>query len=92
MILAADGATALPSAASGLDEAFPALPRSVAAARTAVTAWLRRCGTDERLVGDVALALSDACTNVVVHAYGDEPAEGSFRSPASARATGRASP
>jgi serine/threonine-protein kinase RsbW len=36
-------------------------------ARRRVAAWLRERGLEDVLVGDVALAISEACTNVVVH-------------------------
>ena len=47
-----------------------AIPESVPKARKAVTAYAECCNGDcER----VALATSEAVTNVVVHAYDDEP-------------------
>jgi serine/threonine-protein kinase RsbW/stage II sporulation protein AB (anti-sigma F factor) len=36
-------------------------------ARRHVAAWLGSRGARERLVDDIALAVSEACTNVVVH-------------------------
>ena len=47
---------------------FPAVPLGVAAVRGEMTAIARRCGLDELGVGDVALAVSEAATNAVVHA------------------------
>jgi serine/threonine-protein kinase RsbW/stage II sporulation protein AB (anti-sigma F factor) len=47
---------------------FPAVPLGVSAARGEAAAVARRCGLDEMRVGDVALAVSEAATNVVVHA------------------------
>lgn len=54
----------------GLDRRFAAEPDSVAQARRLVTGWLREplVGQD-RLIGDIALAVTEACNNVVVHAY-----------------------
>ena len=58
------------SASTGVDGTFASRPDSVAEARVLVRDWL---GTalprEQRLIGDVALAVSEACTNVVVHAY-----------------------
>lgn len=48
---------------------YPAEPAAVATARHAVTSFAAAHGADERLLQDVALAVSEACTNVVVHAY-----------------------
>lgn len=54
----------------GLDRRYPAEPVSVAQARHLVTAWLGEplLGQD-RLKSDIALAVSEACNNAVVHAY-----------------------
>jgi serine phosphatase RsbU (regulator of sigma subunit)/anti-sigma regulatory factor (Ser/Thr protein kinase)/PAS domain-containing protein len=53
---------------------YPAEPGSVASARHDVTAFAAAHGASEALCGDVALAVSEACTNVVVHAYRHRPA------------------
>ena len=54
----------------GLDRSFAAAPRSVAQARRLVTGWLRESlDGQDRLIGDIALAVSEACNNAVVHAY-----------------------
>jgi serine/threonine-protein kinase RsbW len=50
---------------------LPAIPLSVGAIRGEVEAIARRCRMDEERVGDVKLAVSEAATNVVVHAYRD---------------------
>jgi serine/threonine-protein kinase RsbW len=47
----------------------PAIPENVAALRHAVTELARRAGAAERAQGDVALAVGEACGNVVQHAY-----------------------
>jgi serine/threonine-protein kinase RsbW len=50
---------------------FPAIPLSVGAIRGEIEAIARRCRLDEKRVGDIKLAVSEAATNVVVHAYRD---------------------
>ena len=53
---------------------FQAVPSSVAAARHAVRAYLSGVDTSDPPLGDVTLAVSEAVTNVVNHAYlGDAP-------------------
>jgi anti-sigma regulatory factor (Ser/Thr protein kinase) len=47
---------------------FPAVPPSVRAIRQEMVALARACGLDERAVSDVALAVSEAATNAIVHA------------------------
>ena len=47
----------------------PAIPENVAAVRHAVTELVRRAQGSERVQGDVALAVGEACGNVVQHAY-----------------------
>lgn len=51
----------------------PAVPESVGSLRRAASELAERCGADERLVDDIVLAISEAATNAVVHAYRDEP-------------------
>lgn len=49
---------------------YPAVPGSVAPARAGAVRALRSLGgVDELVVEHVALAVSEACTNVVLHAY-----------------------
>ncbi len=50
---------------------FQAVPASVAAARHAVRAYLAGVDTSDPPLGDVTLAVSEAVTNVVNHAYLD---------------------
>jgi anti-sigma regulatory factor (Ser/Thr protein kinase) len=45
----------------------------VSAIRGEMVALARRCGLDDRTVGDVALAVSEAATNAVLHAYSERP-------------------
>jgi serine/threonine-protein kinase RsbW len=50
---------------------YPAVGPAVSDARAHVTRWLRAGGEDELLIGDVAIAVTEACTNAVLHAYRD---------------------
>src|SRR4051794_24625592 len=47
----------------------PAIPENVSALRHAITELAERAGASERAAGDVALAVGEACGNVVLHAY-----------------------
>src|SRR4051794_23224498 len=47
----------------------PAIPENVSALRHAITELAERAGASERASGDVALAVGEACGNVVLHAY-----------------------
>ena len=51
----------------------PARAENVAVVRQALAGLCEALGTDARVVADVKLAVTEACTNVVVHAYPDEP-------------------
>jgi serine/threonine-protein kinase RsbW len=64
-----------------IGKTYPARADCVAEARTDVTDWLRARGADDLMVGDIAVALSEACTNVVVHAYTDRATDGLGRLP-----------
>jgi anti-sigma regulatory factor (Ser/Thr protein kinase) len=48
----------------------------VAGMRNAVLTLADACGMSEDARADIALAVSEACTNVVMHAYIDAPAPG----------------
>jgi anti-sigma regulatory factor (Ser/Thr protein kinase) len=48
---------------------FPATPSGVGAMRRDVAAFAARAGMNDDGVGDVQLAVSEAATNAVVHAY-----------------------
>jgi anti-sigma regulatory factor (Ser/Thr protein kinase) len=55
---------------------YPALPGSVAEIRTAVGNWAATAGAAPERVADMRLAVSEAASNVVAHAYGeDDPGE-----------------
>jgi anti-sigma regulatory factor (Ser/Thr protein kinase) len=47
----------------------PAIAENVSALRRAVTDRAERAGADSRVQGDIALAVGEACGNVVQHAY-----------------------
>jgi serine/threonine-protein kinase RsbW len=51
---------------------FPADSHSVSRARHAVTGFARDHGVPGEMLGDIALAVSEACTNVVIHAYRED--------------------
>ena len=55
---------------------FPATPESVAYARRWATGFAAEADADAHTVEAVRLAISEAVTNVVMHAYGHEQAEG----------------
>lgn len=55
---------------------LPAEPAAAALARQAVTRFARAQGAINGTVADVALAVSEAVTNAVLHAYRDRPAPG----------------
>ena len=60
------------------ERTFPAIPDSVPDARRLATAWAGELGAGPEQLADIALAVSEACTNAVIHAYaGEQP--GSFR-------------
>ncbi len=55
----------------GFSREYPARPKSVAAVRADVAALARRNGAAQATIDSVELAVSEAATNVVVHAYRD---------------------
>lgn len=57
---------------------LPATPESVPGVRHALTRLARELGASERVVADVALAVSEACTNVVLHAYREQERPGTL--------------
>ena len=48
---------------------YPSTPSGVGAMRRDVAAFATSAGMDEQGVGDIRLAVSEAATNAVVHAY-----------------------
>jgi serine/threonine-protein kinase RsbW len=47
----------------------PAVPDSIAVIRQTVSGICEALGADARALGDIKLAATEACTNVVLHAY-----------------------
>ena len=67
-----------PGTLRSLDESYPAVPDAVAQARRSVTRWLHALAADGLMSGDIGVAVSEACTNAVLHGYRDGDG-GSFR-------------
>jgi len=65
-----------PGAGARFSERYPAVARSPAQARAGVVAFAREHGAAQGATAAIALAVSEAVTNVVVHAYRDAPAAG----------------
>ena len=63
--------------------AVPAVPVNVPVVRHAVRGYLSSHGVPEERVGDVLLAVTEACTNVVRHAYRDRGEPGNLEISAS---------
>jgi len=57
---------------SGLLITLPARPENVAVARHAIAGLAEQLGMDGQRVGDLKTVITEACMNVVVHAYDDE--------------------
>jgi anti-sigma regulatory factor (Ser/Thr protein kinase) len=62
----------------GVLERYPAVAESVSQARRAVEGFAQRCGADPETLGVIRLAVSEACTNAVLHAYADRDEAGDF--------------
>ena len=56
-------------ARSAFGRTVPAVPENVAPIRHAVVGLARRHGAPDEVQTDLALAIGEACANVVVHAY-----------------------
>jgi serine/threonine-protein kinase RsbW len=54
---------------SRLEQRLPARPQSITALRRAIVTYAERGGVSQHRRDDVALAVSEAVSNVVVHAY-----------------------
>ncbi len=50
----------------------PAEPERLTSLRQSFARWLRRAGADEEETHDLVLAVTEAASNVVIHAYGSE--------------------
>jgi len=55
-----------------LELVFPARARSLKDIRDAMRPWLSAVGAGTRTIADLLIAVGEACTNVVKHAYGPE--------------------
>ena len=60
-------------AETALDASFPARPSQLPAIRRAVGDAARRFGADETVLVQITLAVTEAATNAIVHAYRDRP-------------------
>jgi serine phosphatase RsbU (regulator of sigma subunit)/anti-sigma regulatory factor (Ser/Thr protein kinase) len=56
--------------ATPTDVSIAATPESLAQIRTIVRRWLSRAGADDDETSELLVAISEACSNVVEHAYG----------------------
>ncbi len=57
---------------------YPARADSVPAARNAAAGFVRELGVEESVARAVALAVTEACSNVVVHAYREQEEQGNM--------------
>jgi len=60
---------------SGFELRLPAEAAQIPVARRAIAEYCARCGLPAHLVDDVKLVVTEACTNVVLHAYEGELVE-----------------
>ena len=72
-----------------LEARFAADPERLGPLRRTVAAWAREAGLGEDVLDDLQLALGEAATNAVEHAYGPVPPEGSEVRGAAAHPRGR---
>src|SRR4051812_16238290 len=63
---------------AGYHEGFVAEPPSVSAIRHTLQDWARAAGIREEVISAVGLAVSEASTNAVVHAYAEHDVPGSI--------------
>ena len=64
-----------PSQTSSFELRLPAEATQIPVARRAIAEYCARCGLPAHVVDDVKLVVTEACTNVVLHAYEGEVAE-----------------
>ena len=62
-----------------LHRTLPAVPESVPQLRGALVDFARRAGASASVLTQIQLAISEAVTNVVIHAYVDAPQPGPVR-------------
>jgi anti-sigma regulatory factor (Ser/Thr protein kinase)/GAF domain-containing protein len=58
-----------------LDLRLPADPKVLAEIRLALRRWLRHYGASDSQTQEITLAVSEACTNAIEHAYSPAPAQ-----------------
>jgi anti-sigma regulatory factor (Ser/Thr protein kinase) len=61
---------------AAFERSYPAAPASVGTIRTALSRFAREQGLPDETIESLALAVSEAVTNVVVHAYANQPHRG----------------
>jgi anti-sigma regulatory factor (Ser/Thr protein kinase) len=66
---------AIGHAVGSLNESLPAVPASIARARSSVGGFAARAGASCEQLDEVRLLVSEAVTNVVQHAYEDTPGD-----------------
>ena len=66
----------LPDSAERYSAIYPAEPPSVSAIRHTLSDYARGVGVNDEVISAAGLAVSEATTNAVVHAYADEPEPG----------------
>jgi anti-sigma regulatory factor (Ser/Thr protein kinase) len=54
---------------------LPAVPEKVPSARRAITRLCENAGIEDELTGQIRLAVTEACTNCVLHAYDGDGAD-----------------
>src|SRR5436305_11727411 len=73
MVSAAVAASMTRARATCVRLVFPAKPEYITLGRLALTGLARLRPLPEETLGDLKLALTEACTNCVLHAYADRP-------------------
>jgi serine/threonine-protein kinase RsbW len=59
-------------------ETLPAVPRSVPVLRAAISSFAREAGASGRTIEDIRLAVSEAISNAILHAYVDDDQPGAI--------------
>ena len=72
------GADAASAGVREFSAVYPTAPESVGSVRRALASFSREIGASEATIADVELAVSEAVTNVVVHAYRDAAEAGTI--------------
>jgi serine/threonine-protein kinase RsbW len=72
------GADAASAGVKEFSAVYPTAPESVGSVRRALGSFAREVGASETTISDIELAVSEAVTNVVVHAYRDDAESGTI--------------